>query len=132
MFALFTILLQTAPYDPWQHRSWQVAVFAGLVTALLALVQASLSYQQRRREFRWKQAELAQKSIEEILKFKPSFNALTMVDEISESFTTDEGKVIEVSQHDIDEALTTPVKDHSEKAKYIRHCFDVLFFIWNV
>lgn len=68
------------------------------------------------------------KYTDQIFDSKPSFDALTMADELSGSFKTEEGTEIEISQGDIDEALTVPVKDHSQKAKYIRHCFDVLFF----
>ena len=128
MNRLLTICLQINLPDPWQILSWKVAIVTGLAAAILALVQAIAALAQRAREMRWKQAELARKLLDDVYDFDPSHNALIMVDEFAESFQLDNGQEIEVSFTDIDSALSTPVKDHSDKAKYIRRCFDALFY----
>ncbi len=114
--------------EPWQILSWKVAVFIGLLSAMLALINVFIGLYQRSKDMRWKQAELARKLFDEIFDFQPSYNALIMIDELSENFQLNDEESISVSFADIDNALTTPIINHSPKAKYIRRCFDALFY----
>src|SRR5262249_23226710 len=84
MLHSFILAAEATPPELWQERSWQVAVFGGLLTAALAVVQAFLSLWQRRADFRWKQAELARQMIDEMYDFEPSHTALLMIDQVSD------------------------------------------------
>jgi hypothetical protein len=127
MLLLLTIAQTNTP-DPWQLRSWQVTIVTALIAAIVALVTAIANLIQRSRDTRWKQAELARKLFDEIFDFETSNNALIMIDEFSEAFQISGGEDISVSFADIDAALTVPIKDHSNKAKFIRRSFDALFY----
>lgn len=135
MFRLFTIYAQTPPPDPWQVRSWQVAVVAGLLTALLALAQAFLSYLQRRRELRWKQAEWAGIYLDRMFGLNTSYAALMMVGKGEKSLELKKGEKFEVSDDDLKAALTrretregAKKEETRTKAHQIRRCFDGLFY----
>lgn len=126
------------PADPptwWEQLSWQAATFAALFAAIAALVQGAWALRERRRELRWKQAELARVLMDEWFGREPSNTALVMIDEGNGRYGSKDLGAYDVNAGDVRSALAiTGSGDHahatnsSDKDRFLRICFDALFF----
>ncbi len=122
-----------APH-PLQLGAWITAIVGGLVAAGLGIWQAVLNRRQRAKELRWRQAEAGKKLIDEMLDDKLADAALTMLDSDERTFRHDD-QTYEVTSADVVAALTLSEKgphDNGPKAKFIRDCFDSLFFFFAI
>ena len=129
---MITPILADAVHDFWEIASFKVAVFGAIAAALWAVWQW-------RRDYRWKQAELARTLLDEIFDYKPSDVAWRIVD--GETTFKIKKKETEITMDDVRRALRVARNDAGEEAlledaneerrrkdEYVRRCFDALFY----
>lgn len=123
----------------WQEISSTVAVLAGFITAVLALLQWNTALNQKRDERRWKQAELARRLTDEWFDWKPSGIAMMLIDEGKGVYKLWDGPQYNVNgSEDIPNALRLVVdgdeiteESHEPKDVFVRRCFDNLFYYFE-
>jgi hypothetical protein len=93
----------------------------------------------RQQELQWKQAELARELLDDIFDYKPSNDAWEMVDGETD-FKDMDGVRLHITIEDVRRALTLTEEsgililpnatdsETKQKEKYIRWCFDALFY----
>lgn len=126
----------TAHVNRWQERSWAVAAIGGVVAALLAIYQAFQSLIQRRRELRWKQADLARSMVDSWTSAAAAGTAFRMLRERSGKFVDQHTKEFDVSiSRDLpaalelrDSAERLVLRNQDERSTFIRAVFDDLWF----
>lgn len=114
--------------DFWQAAALCVATIGGPITAALAILQAWANRKQRKRDLRWKQAELARELSEEVWKTAYSRCALEMIDSPGRAFTLREEKSIVIKESDMLAALTVDAEPSDKRSVFIRDSFDELFY----
>jgi len=115
--------------DLVQVAAWMVAIVGGLVAAFKAIQETRENRRQRRRELRWKKAELARDIIAKLYTNKKLHDACIMVDWSGREFEVSPGRREEIRWEDLHGALRPweePIS-FDEKEVYIRDCFDELF-----
>jgi|SRR5215204_4224341 len=105
-----------------------VAIVGGLTAAFLAIWQAGQNLKQRKRELRWKQAELGKKIIDEIFDYQPSRDALLMVEGRKRHYKITEGDSEVIVYPEIISALRLEVSNNRRRQIYIQDGFDSLFY----
>lgn len=114
----------------WEIFNWKVAAFGGIATALLGIWQAYEALKQRKKEHRWRKAELAKNLIDEIYDKEESHNALLLIDDLHKVIRK-EGEKIDISIEEVISALSNLEKESNEKIDYIYTCFDILFYYFD-
>jgi hypothetical protein len=126
-----------------QDAPWPLVVGGGLVTALMAVVTAMGTLRQRRREHRWRQAELGKRVLDELFADPFSRDACYMLDVERRQYPALRGADTTVSFAEVRDALRlarervqlqkrlSASDDLSPKHIFICDCFDVLFYRLN-
>lgn len=133
MHSIFTSLAEiNAANNPlrdlWEMLSFKATVAVALITLGSGVITGGFAVWQWRKEYRWKQAELARKLLDEIFDYDPSNDAWRMVDG-EENYKDNNGNPFRVSMDDVRRALPTPWNDDSGgRDVYIRWCFDALLY----
>lgn len=122
------LAVDSATKDFWQVATWMVAAVGGPITAALAIGQAVANRNQRKRELRWKKAELARELSEEVWEVEESRCALRMVDAHEREFKLPSGQSAKIDRAVYVAALTTTDEPNGEVSIFVRDCFDELFF----
>lgn len=137
------VAFQSAPPpDYWQGMQWRVAVIVGIISAALAVASAIGTYFQRRKEHRWKQAELGKRILDELFADPLSRDACYMLDVGRRQYPDLAGRDATVSRDEVLAALCLAKeraqgipdalsRDLTPKQLYICDCFDVLFYRLN-
>ena len=140
---VFAYMVQGAPPDFWQVWQWRIAVFGGLMTAVLGVSGAYAALQQRRIEHRWKQAQLGKTILDELFADPFARDACYMLDVERRRYPALAGDDKVVTREDVLVALRLaeqraerrtsrlPLADLGEKHVFICDCFDVLFYRLN-
>lgn len=123
----------------WQDLSSKVAVLAGFVTAVMALLQWKTVIKQQEDDRRWRQAKLARRLTDEWFDWKPSGIALKIIDEGEGVFKLGKGPEYNVKGYvDIPNALRLvgygdemTEESHAPKDVFVRRCFDNLFYYFE-
>jgi hypothetical protein len=115
--------------DFFQIAAWGVAVPGGLIAAWKAVVELHSANNQRKRDLRWRQGEMAKRCLDELFKDRNVSSALTMLDWSGRSYDGPEGKTKPITHERRHCALRTrdttfPPGDDSP---FIRDAFDALF-----
>lgn len=100
-----------------------VTSIGGVTAAILGLCQLRRNWQQRKEEFRWKQAELAKEIIDKLLWDEEAFPALAIMDG---ELTTLEGPgnaKFEILEGDVAQALAVDNPLEDDKSVAIRTVF---------
>ncbi len=129
---MITPILADAVHDYWEILSFKVAVFSAICTGAWAVWLW-------RKDYRWKQAELARTLLDEIFDYKPSDVAWRIVDgetafkikKMETEITMDDvRRALRVARNEAgQEALLDDVDaEKRRKDDYIRWCFDALFY----
>jgi hypothetical protein len=111
--------------------SWGVAIIGGLIAAFVAISQLKLNANQRKNELRWRQANAAKESINDIHSNNWSRNAVTMLDwSEGQHRLKFEGKDnIEIFyEEDVIRALGKLQSECSDLEQDIVDCFDWFFY----
>jgi hypothetical protein len=112
----------------WQVAAWQAAVFGGLITAFLAVVQATAATRQRRRELRWKQAEVGRDLMDKLLDEPLSNATLLMLDSNAREYRiTDQDKVT-IRAADMLRALDADNLPEGPSYEFVRDAFDTFYY----
>jgi hypothetical protein len=119
--------VQTDP-NAWQVYAWIVAVFAGIVTALLAVIQAIAATRQRHRELNWKKAETGRDLMDKLLNEPLSNAALLMLDSEQRAYKINDGSLTSITAADMLSALRVPEAPQELKDEFIRDAFDTLYY----
>jgi hypothetical protein len=111
---------------------WGVAIIGGLIAAFVAIIQLDLNVKQRKNELRWRKANAAKESINDIHSNNWSRNAVTMLDwsEGKQHRLKFEGKDnIKISYKDnVIPALGKLQSECSDLEQNIVDCFDWFFY----
>ena len=119
--------------DLIQVASWAAAIIAGLLAAFVAIRQLKLSTEQRQIELRWRQANAAKESINEIHGNSWAKNAVIMFD-LSEgkhhrlTFVEEKHRVEICYEKDVIPALEKSYRECSDIEQDIAYCFDWFFY----
>ena len=112
----------------WELRSFKATVAATLITLGSAVVTVGFAVWQWRKDYRWKQAELARELLDEIFDYAPSNDALRMVDG-EEFYRDEEDHSFNINMNLVRQALPKPWSDSKVGPDvYVRWCFDALFY----
>jgi hypothetical protein len=112
----------------WQDLSFKVAVFGGIVGAILAILQAGAGLLQRARELRWNRAKMAKEINTEMQEDILADAALQMLDYSDMPHLLPDGSKIKASWDECLKALRPDADNVSDKEANIRMCFDSLFY----
>jgi hypothetical protein len=107
-----------------------VGILGGLIAAAFALFQARMSLDQRRRDLRWKQAEMAKKVVDEWFDFEPSKLALQMTEGRKRRYPTG-GRSEIILYPEVLDALSHEIVRNEHPDLFIQDCFDSLFYFWD-
>jgi hypothetical protein len=118
--------------DYFEVLAFKATAATACVTVIFGLATGGWAVWLWRRDYRWKQAELARRLLDDIYEYELSNAAWGMVDGKTH-FQGKQGEVI-VNMDDVRRALRLPLQDgRNESARYknlfIRECFDALFII---
>ena len=116
--------------DIFQVAAWAVAVIAGLVTVWKAVAELKRSTEQRKRDLRWRQAEMAKQFVDEILGHLEARAALKMLDWDGLKYKTSEGETTQPITHQIRRASLRTVNTvfgPDDDGPFIRDAYDSLF-----
>jgi hypothetical protein len=108
-----------------------VGIIGALVAAGLAIWQARESLKQRKRELRWKQAEMGKKAIDEIFDYEPSRNACFMIEPRKRRYTTTENLTEVITHSMVISALQSKSIANEPRITFIQDCFDSLFYYFD-
>ncbi len=111
-----------------QHLQIVVAVTAGLITAIMAVLNAFLNLWQRRIEHKWRQAETAKKLWDDILNNDRAFTAALLLDGHERPLKEFEGDV--ATQELIASSLSATFANPNVKQLFIQGAFDALLHSW--
>lgn len=104
-----------------------VTTIGAPIAALWALLQWRETLQQRKIEFRWRQADLGRRLLDQLFDEPVAGVALELIDgELEFIETPEEGKVV-VDNNSMIKALSSP-KDNTAGSRQIRRSFDALLF----
>jgi hypothetical protein len=120
--------MSTTDANFWQVTAWQAAVFGGLITAFLAVLQALIATRQRSRELRWKKAETGRDLADRIFSEPLSNAALLMLDSEIRSYKIGDTIEVTINVADMLAALTAKELPQSPTFDFIRDAFDTLYF----
>jgi hypothetical protein len=123
----------------WEENSFKAAVFGAIATFALGIATGIWGVIVWRKDYRWKQAELARKLLDELYEYERSNAAVELIDGTTH-FVTSEGK-FRATRGDMQEALAMEITTEGEKRLrvyadeqqhphlvFIRKCFDGLFY----
>src|SRR5215471_11296281 len=129
MYLFSSIFAEANPMrDLWELLSFKATVITALLTLAGGVVTAALAVRQSRKDYRWKQAELARSLLDDIFDDPPSNDAWRMVDG-EELYEDEQGNKYQITMADVRRALPRPWNDDKGgKDVYIRWCFDDLFY----
>jgi hypothetical protein len=113
-------------------NEWSVVVgiVGGAVAATLALVQAFLNLSQRKKEHRWRQAEMGKKLIDEAWSDPKANSACLILDGLQTTVESDSGVSFSVSPEVLMNALDEG-SDLTEIVQLLRDRADILFFYFG-
>jgi len=116
--------------DPnvWQENAWKVAVIGGLLTAFLAIIQAVAATRQRRRELRWKKAEMGRDLMDKVLDEPLSNAALLILDSEVRVYEIANGSQVTITANDMLAALRVPELPQTPLHEVVRDAFDTLYY----
>lgn len=120
--------------DMIEVASWVAAIAGGLTAAVVGRRQLESNLEQRKVEFRWKQANAAREIISDIHGNEWARNAVTMLDwsEGKRIFKFQDEDGVELSyERDVLPALQKSQKDVSGVEQDIVYCFDWFFYYIN-
>ena len=106
-----------------------VAVIAGPIAAVWALLQWGDSIRQRKREFRWRQVDAGRQLTDELFDDPIAGDGLEIIDEELDRITLKDGTSAAISPHDIKAAMAFDTSSSkSEVHIAIRRRFDAVFY----
>jgi hypothetical protein len=114
----------------FQVAAWSVAVIGGLIAAGKAISELRDSTQQKKRDLRWRQAEMAKQLLDELFGSLEARAALKMLDWDGLPYKTPDGGTTQPITHKIRrDSLRTqdPVFRPGEDGPFIRDAYDALF-----
>lgn len=106
-----------------------VGIIGGVLSAIALVITLQSSTEQRARELRWKQANLAMELVDTMLSDPQAFDALRMVDWNGREYKiNDKGKTL-IGTQDVISALDIDNNNNlSAKGVFVRESFDRLFY----
>jgi hypothetical protein len=113
-----------------QEISWLVASVVGAVAAIKAIYEIAQNREQRKKELRWKKANVAKELLDEIFAHDYSKSAILIMDSTKfiRKYKIDENEYEEISYDDVKELLNESSSNPGKKAIYIKDCFDWFFY----
>jgi hypothetical protein len=113
-----------------QEISWLVASIVGLIAAFKAIYEIAQNRKQRKKELRWKKANVAKELLDEIFEHDYAKNAILIMDstKFMRKYKIDEDEYEEISYDNVKELLNEPSPNPGKKAIYIKDCFDWVFY----
>ena len=112
----------------WEITAWAVSTAIASLGAAMGLWQARQSYNQRKLEYRWRQAEMGKKLVDEMFEDEDAYNAALIMDKILKEVTLPSGERVPVSMPDVVSTLKSPDSSGMEMQLYIHRCFDSFFY----
>ncbi len=130
------ILYEGPAWTLWiQSLSWLGVFLTAIVAAFKFFSEQRHNREQRARELkqselelRWKQASSGKALLDELLTDVNAQAAMRMLDWDDLEYEVTRGKLETISEADYLKALRTTNLNFSDKEKYIRNCFDSLFY----
>ena len=115
--------------DWLQIIAWVATAIGLIVTVVKFRSDFKEGRDQRKIEFRWKQAEAGKSLNDEMQKDEFAWAAMQMLDSYSRKFKIPgNNKIEEINYSDIKEAFKDEDEDTNYKYVYIRDCFDFLLY----
>ncbi len=108
-----------------------VGIFGILIAAALAIWQARENLKQRKRELRWKQAEMGKKIMDEIYNDEQSRYAAYMIEPRKRRYKTRENLTEVITQPMVLAALEAEILGNEPGHIFIQDCFDDLFYYYD-
>lgn len=110
-----------------------IAAWVGIATGLAAIATFATSISQRRKELRWKQAELARKLLDDLFANDDSGQGLDMLDGVKRRYKGFDDQAIDVNPAD---AVATVAKslsggDLDDREAKILFCVDIVLYFFN-
>lgn len=113
---------------------WSVGVVGGVIAAWKAVAELRRANRERhdelterRRQFRWRQAEMARSVLDQLWADQQARCAMKMLDWSGLAYPRDSGKTGPITHRKVETALRTTDLQFDEDEQFVRDCFDQFF-----
>ena len=114
--------------DVFEIASKIVAIFGGLITAIILILTLNSGTKQRANELRWNQAKLASELVDRVLNDPMALNALNMIDWENKAYQNGDS-IIVISSDEVQKALNIENNFNlPPNGEFIRESFDRLSY----